>query len=297
MGKGALLAGSLALGVAGGLLGSVLVPSSPSPAASDPALATPIADRSDLERLERRVNALSATVNAPALAPASTALAAAPTGNEGGGSSSAPAVPASTDRLEALEKRVAALESRGSGGTPVPADLSKLPVVQLEALVRNLTAERRSADAIPVAEELLRRNDLTPEQRVDTEMSIGYGLRSQGKNAEAEARFRETLARVGDDSEKAPWLGFQIAWERSYQKDLQGAVAEMERAANHARVQPIVRAHALYNAASFARQAGDNARAQVFLERLLTQHPDDLPPSQANMKAQAEAWLKEIRGN
>jgi hypothetical protein len=71
----------------------------------------------------------------------------------------------------------------------------------------------------------------------------------------------------------------------------------MERAANHAHVQPLVRVHALYNAASFAREAGETDRAQAFLERLLGQHGDAFPPSQAAMKAQAEAWLKEIRGN
>lgn len=293
MGKGALLAGSLALGVTGGVLGSLLMPS-PTTAPGDTPVPT---DRSDLERLERRVSALAAKVEAPELVSTPGALAAAPARDEGAGSPSPAAATADVDRLDALEKRVAALESRGSGGTVVPADLSKLPVAQLEALVRNLTAERRSGEAIRIAEEMLRRGDLTPEQRVEAEMNIGYGLRSQGKNAEAEARFRETLARVGEDSESAPWLGFQIGWERSFQKDLLGGIAEMERAANHARVQPLVRAHALYNAASFSRQAGDTARAQVLLERLLGQHADAIPPSQAHMKAQAEAWLKEIRGS
>jgi BMFP domain-containing protein YqiC len=291
MGKGALVAGSLALGVTGGVLGSLLITSS-----STAPVASPVStDRADLERLERRVSELAAKVGAPALVSTPGALAATPA-RDAGVESAVPAA-ATVDSLEALEKRVAALESRGSGGTPVPADLSKLPVAQLEALIRNLTAERRSGDAIRIAEEMLRRGDLTPAQRVEAEMNIGYGLRSQGKNAEAEARFRETLARVGDDSESAPWLGFQIGWERSFQKDLQGATAEMERAANHAHAQPLVRAHALYNAASFSRQAGDMAKAQVFLERLLGQHADAIPPSQAHMKAQAEAWLKEIRGS
>jgi hypothetical protein len=296
MGNGALLAGALALGAAGGFAASMLATTSSS--TSRPADSGVVVDRSDLERLERRVNELSAAVNAPALAPASPVPFAAPAREEGGaapsGGGGGPA--SSPDRLEALEKRVAAIEARGPGGAPLPADLSKLPVAQLEALVRNLTAEKRNGDAVTVAEELLRRSDLTPEQRVDVEMNLGYALRNQGKHGEAEARFRETLARVGDDSEKAPLLEFQLGWERSYQRDLPGAVAEMERAANHRRVQPIVRAHALYAAANFARESGDTARAQVLLERFL-QQTDALPPSQVGMKAQAEAWLKEIRGS
>src|SRR5688572_23926436 len=295
MSNGALLAGSLALGVAGGFLGSMLS-SSRAPAAvpADAAPATSVASRSDVERREDESPAVEGE---KPVAPAPVALAAAPRSIASGDATGIPAAAAFMEQLEALEKRVTALESRGSGGTPVPADLSRLPVAQLEALARSLTAERRSAEAIKVAGELLRRDELTPEQRVDAEMNIGYGLRTQGKNAEAEARFRETLARVGDDTDKAPWLGFQIGWERSYQRDLPGAIAEMERSANHALVPPLVRAHALYNAASFARQAGDTARARVFLERLLAQRPDPFPPSQAGMKAQAEAWLKEITGN
>ena len=118
-----------------------------------------------------------------------------------------------------------------------------------------------------------------------------------GLLGQASPRQVFNLARVGDNTEQAPWLGFQIAWERSFQKDLPGAIAEMEKAANHPLVQPLVRAHALYNAGNFARQAGDNARARGFLERLVTQYADAFPPSQAGMKAQAEAWLKEVSGN
>jgi hypothetical protein len=298
MRSAALLAGSLVLGTVGGLAGASLATSSRSRATSiDPTPGDPEADRDAVERLERRLDDLAATVNAPSLAPAPAVPAPPPRRDEDESRSDGRATAASADRIEALERRVTALEGRGPGGTPVPADLSQLSVSQLEALVRNLTAERRGADAVKVAEGMLRRTDLTPSQRIDAEMSIGYALRSQGKNAEAETRFRESLLRVGDDSEKAPWLGFQIAWERKYQSDLQGGIAEMEKAANHARVEPLVRVHALYNAASFAREAGETARAQAFLERLLTQHADKIPPSQANMKAQAEAWLKEIRGN
>jgi hypothetical protein len=303
MSKGVQWAATLALGVAGGFLGSMLARTSgPTAAPAESASATPAVERSDLDRLERRVRELSAAVNlrpvdpAASGSPAPAGLAAAPRNPAGGSAPATPEPSASPDRLDALEKRVVALESRGAGGAPLPADLSSLPSTQLEALSRTLTAEKRSADAIKVSEELLRRSDLTPDQRVDVEMNIGYALRTQGKNAEAEARFRETLSRVGDDSEKTPWLGFQIGWERNYQKDLPGAIAEMERAANHALVQPLLRAHALYNAASFSRQNGETARAQAFLERLLAQHADAFPPAQAAMKAQAEAWLKEIRG-
>jgi hypothetical protein len=293
-----VLAGSLALGAAGGVLGSLLATSSRSPETSaDPMLARPSGDRGEFERLERRLNELSATVNAPSLAPALAVAPPAPRRDDGESRSGSAGISVPADRLEALERRVTALETRNVGGTPVPTDLSQLPVPQLEALVRALTAERRGGDAIKVAEELLRRSDLTPGQRVDAEMSIGYSLRNQGKNAEAEARFRESLQRVGDDSEKAPWLGFQIAWERKFQNDPLGGIAEMEKAANHARVEPLVQAHALYNAATFAREAGETARAQAFLERFLAHNADKLPPSQASMKAQAEAWLKEIKGN
>lgn len=300
MNQSLLLAGSLVLGVAGGLLGSKLT-STPPPttARADGSPAGSTVDRADLERLERRVDELSAAVGARAtVAPEPVALAVAPPSIPSGESLASPSAPPdSRERVDALEKRVAELERGGARGTPVPADLSKVPIPQLEALVRNLTGEKRNAEAVKVAEELLRRNDLTADQRVDTEMNIGYALRGQGKFAEAEARFRETLARVGENTEKAPWLGFQIAWERSYQQDLPGAIAEMEKAASHPQVQPIVRAHALYNAAAFSRQTGETARARVFLERLLHQYADAIPPSQAAMKAQAEAWLKELGGN
>jgi hypothetical protein len=293
-----LLAGSLVLGVAGGVVGSMLGASLRSPETpADSALGIRSADRGDFERLERRLDELSVGVNAPSLAPAPGAPSPVLGRNEAESRSGSTTIPASSDRLDALERRVAALETKGVGGTSVPADLSQLPIPQLEALIRTLTAERRGNDAVKVAEEMLRRSDLTPAQRVDAEMNIGYALRVQGKNAEAEARFRESLLRVGDDSEKAPWLGFQIAWERKFQNDLQGGIAEMEKAANHARVEPLVQAHALYNAASFAREAGESTRAQALLERLLAHHADKFPPSQANLKAQAEAWLKEIKGN
>jgi hypothetical protein len=293
VGKGALVAGPLLLGFAGGFLGSMLARTSPTTPSDEPALSV---DRSDFERLERRVAVLSARADVPAIPPTPAALAAAPTREEDEAPSDGPADARSADRLEAIEKRLTALESRG-GGTNVPADLTRLPVDRLQTLVRSLTAERRSEDATRVVEELLRRSDLTPDQRVDAEMNIGYLLRNDGKHAEAEARFRDIRARVDDDSEKAPWLGFQIAWERSFQRDLRGAVAEMESAANHPRAEPLVRAHAVYAAANFARQAGETDRARALLERFLAQHAEALPPSQANMKAQVEAWLKEIRGH
>jgi hypothetical protein len=299
MRQAAVLAASLVLGVGGGFLGTRL--------ATPPAARTPTADgapslrgagRTDLERLERRIEELSAAVNAPALAPAPAAPTPSPRPEPAAEPSGTPAPsPSLVERLDVLERRIASLEARGGGGAPIPADLTKVPVPQLEALVRTLTAERRGDDAIRVAEEILRRGELTPDQRVDVEMSIGYALRTQGRNAEAEARFRDSLARAGDDTARAPWLLFQIAWERSYQRDLPGASAEMERAANHPRVEPLVRVHALYNAANFAKQSGDTARAQAFLERLLSLPADSIPPSQANMRTQAEAWLKEIRGS
>jgi hypothetical protein len=291
MNQGALLVGCLVLGAAGGVAASLLVAPSPAATPVGGAPAAAPADHAALDRLEARVEELAGRAElrpAPAPAPVSPAPA-------GPAAPSDPDAP--PDRLDALEKRVAALEAAGPRGTPMPADLSKVPLGQLEALGRSLMTERRNADMIKVAEEMLRRDDLTAEQRVESEMSIGYGLRGLGKNAEAEARFRETLARVGESSDQAGWLGFQIGWERSYQKDLPGAVAEMEKAANHPLVQPLVKAHALYNAANFARQAGDTARARVLLERLLAQSADAFPPAQAGMKTQAEAWLKEIVGN
>ncbi len=293
----AVLAASLALGTAGGFVAAMVA--SPPPPAAAPRTgvgdAGPSTAAARLDRLERRVDELAAGMASRAAAPTAPA-APSPAGAEG----EAPAAPSASappsDRLEALESRVAVLEKAGPRGTPIPADLSKVPVSQLEALVRNLTMERRYPDSMKVAEELLRREDLTPEQRLEGEMQVGYGLRGLGRNAEAEARFRESLARVGENTEQAPWLGFQIAWERSYQKDLAGGIQEMEKAANHPLVQPLVRVHALYNAGNFARQAGDAPRARAFLERLLNQHAGDIIPSQAHMRTQAEAWLKEVSG-
>jgi tetratricopeptide (TPR) repeat protein len=168
---------------------------------------------------------------------------------------------------------------------------------ELEALSRTLMQQQRHGDLLRVAEEMAKRTDLTPDQRIDAEMNIGYGLRGLGKHAEAEARFRETLARTDPASDKAPWLGFQIAWQRSYQKDPAGGSLEMEKAANHPAVSPIVRVHALYGAANMAKEAGDNARARVFYERLLQQHGDDIPASQPFIRTGAEQALKQLSGN
>jgi hypothetical protein len=192
---------------------------------------------------------------------------------------------------------VAALEKGAArGGVPVPDDLSKVPSGELEGLARALTQERRFGDLLRVAEEWARRGDLTADQRVEADMNVGYALRGMAKHAEAEARFRESLARIGEGSDKAPWLGFQIGWERSFQKDPAGASLEMEKAAGHAAVSPIVRVHALLAAANFAKEAGDTGRARVFLDRLLGTYAGDIPPTQAFIRQQAEALRKEITG-
>ena len=302
MNQGALLVGALALGAVGGVVaGSVAGPSA-APAPGSPQSGPASSDASEaIARLERRVEELSA---AAAARPAASNVAAPPT--QGGMSPAAASMVASAsaesappeDRLATLEARVVVLEKRGAvAGPAVPEDLSKVPAAELESLARTLTQQQRHSDLLRVAEEWAKRTDLTADQKVDAEMNIGWALRGLGKHAESEARFRETLERTDAASEKAPWLGFQIAWQRSYQKDFATASQEMEKSANHPAVGAILRAHALYNAAGFAKQAGDNARARALYERLLTQYADDIPASQKYMREDAEASLKKLSGN
>ncbi len=294
MSKSAMLVGALALGTAGGFAGGMLAGEGAEAPRPDP---RPVSSPSGsgaaaLERLERRVDELAASVRPGVSGEVPPPVAPVPA--EGPAPKDAPPTPAPVpDRLADLERRIAVLERSGGRGTPIPEDLSKVPPAQLEALVRTLYGEKRYADGQRVAEEMLRRGDLTPEQRTEAEMQIGYAMRGLGKHAEAEARFRESLARVGDTGEQAPWLGFQIAWERSYQKDYAGASQEMERSANHPSVSAVVRVHSLLGAANFAVQAGDKGRARVFAERLLNQHAADIPATQPFIKQQAEAILKD----
>jgi len=308
MNQAALLVGALVLGAVGGVVAATVAgPSAvPAPRGAESGPTSP--DTSEaIARLERRVEELAAAAAARPAAPAVASNGAAPP-PVGGMSPAAAAMGATAspgaegappeDRLAKLESRVVVLEKRGAAAGPaVPEDLSKVPAAELESLARTLMQQGRHSDLLRVAEEWAKRSDLTAEQKVDAEMNIGYGLRGLGKHAEAEARFRETLEHADAASEKAPWLGFQIAWQRSYQKDFTTASQEMEKAANHPAVGAILRAHALYNAAGFAKQSGDNVRARALYERLLTQYADDIPASQKYMRDDAEASLKKLSGN
>ena len=310
MNQVALLVGALVLGAVGGVVaGTVAGPSSlPAPRGAEPGPAS--ADVSEaLARLERRLDEMAAaagTTSATSAASASPGQPAQPgvagPPAVGGMSPSAAAMteqaaPAE-DRLAKLETRMAALEKRGAVAGPlVPEDLSKVPAAELQAMAQGLMQHQRHADLLRVSEEWAKRTDLTADQKVEAEMNIGYGLRGLGKHAEAEARFRETLERTDAASEKAPWLGFQVAWQRFYQKDFAAGSQEMEKTANHPAVTPIIRVHSLYNAANFAKQAGDSARARALYERLLTQYADDIPASQKYMRDEAEASLKKLSGN
>lgn len=294
MSKGVLMAGSLVLGAAGGFAAALLFPSAaPAPLPSVPAGPPRAVPLPDLGRIERRLDELSAAVGSRNAAPATPD----PGAKDAGPADAPPDAPLS-DRVAALERRLAALEKGGMRqGPAVPEDLAALSTKDLDGLARTLVQSKRYDDAQRVLREILARTDLDDEQRTEMEMQMGYSLRGMGKFSESEARFLETLARVGEDSEKGAWAGFQVGWDRYYQKDPAGASARMERSANAAGVSPIVRVHSLYNAANFAKEAGDTARARVLLERLLNDHAGDIPAVQANMKTQAEAWLKELRGN
>jgi tetratricopeptide (TPR) repeat protein len=250
----------------------------------------------ELRRIERRVDELAAAVRARG------AVAATPAGGPAGadappGAAAETHAVSSDDRLAAIERRLAALEKGGGAqGPSVPENLARVATKELDALGRTLVQAKRYDEAQRILKEVVGRTDLDEEQRIEAEMQLGYALRGAGKFADAEARFAETLRRVGEDTAKGAWLGFQIAWDRYYQKDLAGASARMERSANAAGVDAIVRVHALYNAANFAKEAGDATRARALLERLLDRHAGDIPPAQAFMKTQADAWLKELRG-
>jgi hypothetical protein len=293
MSKSLVMLGSLVLGAAGGIAASLVAGrSDPSAAPASAAKAAAGVASPDLERIQRRLDELSAAVRSrSAAAPVATgtdvvaAAGAAPSGDP------------TADRLASVERRLAALE-KGAGvqGPTVPENLAAVPSKELDALGRNLVQFKRYDDAQRVLKEVLGRGDLDEEERTEMEMQFGYALRGAGRFADAEARFLETLRRVGENTEKGAWVGFQAGWERYYQKDFAGASARMERSANAAGVTPLVRVHALYNAANFAKEGGDPARARALYERLLDNYAADIPEAQAFMRKQAEASLKEIRG-
>lgn len=303
MGKSMLMAGCLVLGAAGGAVVALLMGGSPpTVTAAPPANRTGSdAGAAEVKRLERRVEELAVAVLSSGPTGTSEPGAAPDGSGEAGSAGDGGGTPATTgslaDRVAVLEGRIAALEKGGmQSGPAVPKDLASVPSDELDALARNLVQMKRYDDARRVLKELLGRTDMVEEQRTEMEMQLGYALRGSGKFADSEARFLDTLNRVGEDTEKGAWAGFQAAWDRYYQKDPAGASARMERSANASGVSAVVRVHSLYNAAHFAKEAGDPARARVFLERLLNDHADDIPPAQAFMKSQAEAWLKEVSG-
>lgn len=299
-----LVAGLVAGGLGGYVAGVVAAPDA-APADGSAAAAEQAAA---LARLKERVDALALATRPPRAgatpspivppsgAPAPSGGAADSAGTRSAGDDRDAAPTRDSDAWRALEARVAALESGGRTATVIPADLSKLAPAESEALLRNLMAEKRFTDALRVADEISRRGDLTADQRADADLNAGYALRSMGKHPEAEARFRETLARVGEQSEKGVWVLFQVAWERYYQKDLAGASADMERVANHTATTPILRVHGLYNGGTFANQAGDPARARNLLDRLVRDHAADIPASQTYMRTEAERIVKAIDG-
>ncbi|MCK6479291.1 MAG: hypothetical protein L6R43_03815 [Planctomycetes bacterium] len=265
MRNAALPALCIVLGAAGGFAAGLLAPpAAPAPA---PGRAVLVPSPGDLAALERRVDEMAAAAERRAGAPS------VPAGNSPG--AAAPAA----DAALPLADRVAALESR------------------LAALERGGAREKRYADSLQVLGEYLRRADLTAEQRTEAEMQAGYALRGLGRHSEAEARFRETLGRVGETTAEGAWAQFQVGWERKFQRDPAGGSVEMEKAADNPSVSPVTRVHALYNAAQFAREAGEVERARALYERLLERHGGDFPASQANMKQAAEQSLRELRGN
>lgn len=313
MRHGTVLVGALVLGFVGGCLGALLVAGPTATSSSGDADGAETA--AALERLQARVEALASAPRAnrtsegatrtPAPGVEAPRLAGAGTSPGGAGDAPHPVAPGLeggadaptvADLVRTLDRRVAVLERGGRAGTFVPEDLSKLTPPEMEALLRNLQAEKRYEEALRIADEYARRGDLTADQRADAELNAGYSLRSLGKHAEAETRFRETLARVGEQTGKGAEVSFQIAWERCFQNDLVGASNEMEKVANHPESSAILRAHGLYNAGTFANRSGDPARARDLLERLLRDHAADIPSSQQSMKTEAERILKELEG-
>ena len=294
MNQGLLLAGCLLLGARGGCAAAVLASPPPPPVPMPPPSGAPAAAPApDLDRFERRLEERSAAVGAR--------NAAAPL-PPGAPPSASPADGSLAGRVAELEKRGAALgaapaRAGAPAGPALPENLGAVGSKDLEGLARTFMELKRYDDAGKALKELLARTDLSEESRFEAELQFGYSLRGAGRNAEAEAHFVETLARVGEDTRQGAQVGFQLGWEKFFQKDLAGASARMEKTANTAGVEPSTRFHALYNAAYFAREAGDRERALAFLERLFADHGNEFPAGVPAMKAQAEAWLKELRGN
>lgn len=311
MGQGAVLAGALACGFAGGCLAWFVCGGTAGPGTSDERRGG-AAGPAEVARLEARIDALAATVrsarsgdsgrarlrDAPsARDPESPRAASEDAPSPGGdGGPAAPETASAADAFRALETRIAALERGGRPGAAIPEDLSKLSPPELLALARNLQSEKRFGDQLRVADLAARRGDLDADQRTEAELNAGYALRSLGRHADAETRFRDTLARVGEASAKGAEILFQVAWERYYQKDVAGASAAMERCANHPDASPVLQVHGLYNGGRFAIEAGDAARGRGLLERLLRDRAADIPASQAFLRTEAERLLKDAEG-
>lgn len=296
-----LLAGSCILGILGGVLGATLAGSGngESDGRNDAGAVDPGDVLARVDRLEARVAAFAAAQRAPRRSEARTVptdparLVGGVPPESGDPARSETAADTTAGEgidgaaLRSLEERIAALE-RSAGGTRIPDDLSQLSAGESRALVTSLMGEGRYSDAVRVADAAAQRGGLGDDDRVDIEMQAGFAFRQLGRHADAEARFRDTLGRTSDASPKASWLRFQIGWERSFQKDPAGAAAEMERAADDPSAEPLVRAHAVYNAARFAGETGEPARARALWERFLRDHAADLPASQLAMKTEAE---------
>ncbi len=305
MRQATLFVGSLALGLAGGFAGGLLGTPGAPPTARGTAggsATTPPPGSAALARLEARVDELAAALASRGAGDGGggdgTAAPSRSSDGDGGPAEPAPRGPAAeeaqTSPLAALERRVLALERGRPAGTTLPDDLAKVPSGDLHALVRALSAEKRFAEALRAAEEYARRSDLDAAQRLEGEMQVGYALRGLGRHADAEARFRESIARVGEQSEQGAWLGFQVGWERYFQKDIAGASAEMEKAGNNPAASPVVRANSLLNAGLWARTAGDTGRARALLERVAAEQGGEHAEAVANMRVKAEAILKEM---
>jgi hypothetical protein len=296
MGKGLLTLLCLALGLAGGFAAALLVTTdAAAPAAPAPAGTSPGASPEDLARLGRRVDEIAAALSSSsARERAPSAATATDAGDPAGPADGAPGD--GGDRLADLEGRVAALEKAARGGIEIPKDLTKVPSRDLFDLAKRLSGMKRDAEALDLLGVLLQRGDLDEKTRTDAEMQTGYSLRTLGRHSEAEARFRETLGRVGEGSETGGWVNFQIGWERLYQKDLSGAAAAMERAAENAQAHVNVRIQGLLRAAQWAHQAGDPVRARNNVDRLLREFPEEVAANPPGIRQQIEALQKELAG-
>jgi hypothetical protein len=219
------------------------------------------------------------------------------------GSTDAPAEDAPLEaRVAELEKQVALIATQSGVETADPKTLSNEELMKRAGQMT--AANRRGARGVAgyQTEESFWREaltrDLTEDERHSALYGLGIALRGQKRHAAEAAVFEEMVERAGGlETEKGVSAGFQLGWARAYSSDWSEAVRTFDGVANSRSVTPLLRVHALLRAGEYAMRADDSQRAREYFQRLVSDHRDDVPQSQAWLLSNAEQHIRKIDEN